>query len=209
MRFYLHYKNKPYRFHGIAKHSETLESLVVYECLYPNDLGKLWVRPERMFFEDIEVQAKMLPRFRKVPLMIEESASVDANALAIIQTISAKAFKIWDAKVFEEKLQGRPSKDFHLLIGSIEGEPVAYKLGYPLSSENFYSWMGAVLPQYHGLGFAAQLMQQQHQWCSDRKFLKITTKTKNGFDGMLILNLKFGFEVSGVEKNKILLQKVL
>jgi len=209
LKFYLHYKNKPYRFHGIAKHSETLESLVVYECLYPNDLGKLWVRPEKMFFEDLELDGITQPRFRQVSLMIQEQQKVDVKALAIIQSISEKAFKTWDAKVFEQKLEGRPSKEFHLLIGSIDGEPVAYKLGYPLSFENFYSWMGAVLPQYQGLGFAAQLMRRQHNWCRDQKYLKITTKTNNGSGGMLILNLKFGFEVSSLEADKILLQKVL
>lgn len=32
--YYLHYKNKLYRAVGVAKHSETLEELVVYEPQY-------------------------------------------------------------------------------------------------------------------------------------------------------------------------------
>ncbi len=55
MRFYRHYKNKLYRHLGIARHSETLEKVVLYETLYQNDLGKLWVRPRAMFEEDIEL----------------------------------------------------------------------------------------------------------------------------------------------------------
>ena len=47
--FYRHYKDKPYRSLGICRHSETLEELVLYEALYPNDLGPLWVRPREMF----------------------------------------------------------------------------------------------------------------------------------------------------------------
>jgi len=61
---YEHYKGKQYRVHGVVRHSETLEELVYYECLYDNDLGKLWVRPKDMFLGDIEVKGEMRPRFR-------------------------------------------------------------------------------------------------------------------------------------------------
>ena len=53
---YKHYKGKEYRVIGIAKHSETLEDLVVYEALYENEVSKLWVRPLSMFEEEVEVE---------------------------------------------------------------------------------------------------------------------------------------------------------
>ena len=46
---YLHYKKKKYRVLGLVRHSETLEELVYYECLYPNDQGQYWVRPRDLF----------------------------------------------------------------------------------------------------------------------------------------------------------------
>lgn len=49
---------------GIAKHSETLEDLVVYETMYENPLSKLWVRPMKMFLEDIILEGKKVPRFQ-------------------------------------------------------------------------------------------------------------------------------------------------
>ncbi len=57
---YEHYKGKKYRVIGVAKHSETLEDMVVYEALYGNDLSKLWVRPLKMFLEEVEVNGKKL-----------------------------------------------------------------------------------------------------------------------------------------------------
>ncbi|HSW89277.1 MAG TPA: DUF1653 domain-containing protein [Patescibacteria group bacterium] len=48
---------------GVAKHSETKEDLVVYECLYENELSKLWVRPLKMFQEDVIIDGKTVPRF--------------------------------------------------------------------------------------------------------------------------------------------------
>lgn len=55
-----------YRVIGIAKHSETLEDLVVYECLYDNLKSKLWVRPKKMFLEKVEISGTKVPRFKFV-----------------------------------------------------------------------------------------------------------------------------------------------
>jgi hypothetical protein len=61
---YEHYKGKRYKVHGLVRHSESLEMLVLYEALYESELGKLWVRPEKMFLETIEVEGKKVPRFK-------------------------------------------------------------------------------------------------------------------------------------------------
>lgn len=63
---YKHYKGNFYKVLGVAKHSETLEELVVYECLYDNPEGKLWVRPLKMFMEKVEVDGKKVPRFELI-----------------------------------------------------------------------------------------------------------------------------------------------
>jgi len=58
---YRHYKGGEYEVVGVARHSETLEPLVVYRPLY-NQTG-LWVRPYAMFLEHIELDGKLQPRF--------------------------------------------------------------------------------------------------------------------------------------------------
>ncbi len=63
---YQHYKGMNYIVHDIVRHSETLEELVFYECLYENDLGKLWVRPLEMFIETVEVGGEITPRFKYI-----------------------------------------------------------------------------------------------------------------------------------------------
>ena len=66
---YQHYKGNFYRVIGTARHSETLEELVVYEALYSSKrFGKnsLWVRPKKMFLEKIVLGGKRVPRFRFV-----------------------------------------------------------------------------------------------------------------------------------------------
>ena len=63
---YQHYKGMKYRVLGVAKHSETLEDLVIYEALYDNKVSKLWVRPLEMFLEKIEKDGKFVNRFEFV-----------------------------------------------------------------------------------------------------------------------------------------------
>jgi len=58
---YRHYKGNEYEVIGVAKHSETLEDLVVYRALYGN--FDLWVRPLAMFIEEVEIDGKIMPRF--------------------------------------------------------------------------------------------------------------------------------------------------
>ena len=49
---YRHFKGKEYELLGIATHSETMESMVVYRALY-GEQG-LWVRPASMWTEIVE-----------------------------------------------------------------------------------------------------------------------------------------------------------
>lgn len=60
---YEHYKGKPYRVLGVVRHSETLEELVHYECLYDNPDGTFWVRPRAMFEEHVVIDGISRPRF--------------------------------------------------------------------------------------------------------------------------------------------------
>jgi len=58
---YRHYKGNEYTVLGVARHSETLEELVVYRQEY-GDRG-LWVRPAAMFAEMVDVKGLIVPRF--------------------------------------------------------------------------------------------------------------------------------------------------
>ncbi len=64
---YKHSKTRKfYQVLGTAKHSETLEEFVVYEALYDNPRSKLWVRPLKMFSEEVEINGKKVQRFEFV-----------------------------------------------------------------------------------------------------------------------------------------------
>lgn len=61
---YRHFKGHEYELVGVAKHSETLEPMVVYRALYGD--GGLWVRPAVMWIEAIDREDYHGPRFQYI-----------------------------------------------------------------------------------------------------------------------------------------------
>nr|WP_313019101.1 DUF1653 domain-containing protein [Acetoanaerobium noterae] len=61
---YRHFKGNEYLVMHIAKHSETLEEVVIYQALY-GEMG-IWVRPLEMFLEQVEVNGQMVNRFEEI-----------------------------------------------------------------------------------------------------------------------------------------------
>lgn len=61
---YRHFKGNEYEVIAIAKHSETLEEMVVYKALYGD--GDIWVRPAKIWDEAIERDGKTFKRFEYI-----------------------------------------------------------------------------------------------------------------------------------------------
>ena len=61
---YRHFKGNEYEVLFVAKHSETLEEMVVYRALYGE--GGIWVRPAAMWEEEIERDGKRFKRFEYI-----------------------------------------------------------------------------------------------------------------------------------------------
>lgn len=74
-KYYRHFKGNVYRVLHIAKHSETLEEMVVYQAMY-GERG-IWVRPKTMFEEVIERDGKVFRRFE--PISAEEAEKIINN----------------------------------------------------------------------------------------------------------------------------------
>jgi len=58
---YRHFKGNRYQLLCIARHSETLEPMVVYRALYGE--GGTWVRPASMWLETVERDGQTMQRF--------------------------------------------------------------------------------------------------------------------------------------------------
>ena len=61
---YRHFKGNEYEVLYIARHSETLEDMVVYKALYGE--GGIWVRPAKMWNEMVLRDGKTFKRFEYI-----------------------------------------------------------------------------------------------------------------------------------------------
>jgi hypothetical protein len=61
---YRHFKGNEYEVIGLARHSESMEPMVVYRALYGE--GGLWVRPAQMFGDIVERDGAKLRRFEYI-----------------------------------------------------------------------------------------------------------------------------------------------
>lgn len=61
---YKHFKGGEYEVFGIARHSETLEKMVVYQALYGKK--ELWIRPVQMFLEKVMIKGVKVSRFKPI-----------------------------------------------------------------------------------------------------------------------------------------------
>lgn len=60
---YQHFKGGIYKVLGTAKHSESLEEMVLYQS--QKDQG-LWVRPLKMFLDTVKHNNEVVPRFKYI-----------------------------------------------------------------------------------------------------------------------------------------------
>lgn len=65
---YKHYKGDLVEVIGKSLHSETLEEFVTYRHITGKrkDENHFWVRPIKMFYEDVEINGKKMPRFEYI-----------------------------------------------------------------------------------------------------------------------------------------------
>ena len=174
--YFKHYKNKSYRYIGIAKHSEELKDYVIYESLYPNELGHLWIRPKDMFFEVAEFQGEVRPRFAQVPFEVKMFATLTDEISAALIQICKDTLTDFNEENFLAGFKNR--KNMTVFCFYFEQELVGFRAGYELDETKYYSWLGAVAKPYNQLGVARTLMNEQQAWAKTQNYQIILFEKK-------------------------------
>lgn len=123
------------------------------------------------------------------------SIKIETGTPADIVTISKQISEFAQATTLERlhsKLDGVVSL---ILVAKLDGVIVGYKVGYQLTAETFYSWLGGVIPQYRKQGIATLLLSYQEQWVLNAGYKQIKVKSMNRFPGMLKLLIANGYEI--------------
>lgn len=190
MKLYRHYKNKPYRYLGVARHSETLDEVVLYETLYPNDLGKLWVRPRKMFEEDIELGGRRQARFARIPLDIRSSEHILPTDWAELKIC-----------VDEKSWVDRPAP--LLLKAYVEEKCVGFQIAFESVPGVLFSWLSAVDEEFRNLGIASDLLAQLFEYAKAKAYKVIHTEVSSESKEMLMFFLKNDFKITGTKNSAV------
>lgn len=90
-------------------------------------------------------------------------------------------------------------RNYLALAAESDGVLMGYKLGYWLSADVFYSWLGGVLPAYRKQGVAKQLLLEQERYIYEQGGAEIRVKSMNQFKSMLLLLIAQDYKITGTE----------
>lgn len=132
-----------------------------------------------------------------VDIVLIEGAAI-ASAEPMLVQLCTRVFESFDPDYLARRLAHLVDPVLHLAQRS-DGTPLGFKLGYRRGPALLYSWLGGVIPAARGQGVAARLMQAQHQWACAKGYAEVETRTRASNSAMIIVNLKTGFQIAGVE----------
>lgn len=145
-------------------------------------------------------------------IVLMEGAAI-ASAEPMLAALCSKVFESFDPEYLAQRLAHLVDPVLHLAQRS-DGTALGFKLAYRRGPALLYSWLGGVIPAVRGQGLAAHLMQAQHDWAAAKGFAEVETRTRASNNGMIIVNLKAGFQIAGVEAGDaghmmVILRKIL
>lgn len=103
--------------------------------------------------------------------------------------------------------------DFHILVSHLNTRPSGFMIGYNRGDDEFYLWLGGVVPEARNKTLGRMLIRRQSNRARDKGYKTVKMKTRNKFKPMLSLALSEGFSITGfeqkenIEENRIWLEK--
>ena len=114
---------------------------------------------------------------------------------------------------FDEKY---PSEDFFLdryknsehviIVAYCSDIPIGYIIGYKIDDNVFYCWLAGVDVNYRRGGALTLMFDYLKKWCVERKYKKISIKTRNKYRNMLLYLVNNNWNFESVEKKDNVLE---
>lgn len=116
----------------------------------------------------------------------------------------------------QDYMQRLNDKPLLIQFISVEGELAGFKIGYSERVGQFYSWLGAIIPEFRQLGLATALLNDQEAWAKENGFSSMEVKTYNRFAAMLQMLIRQEYKIAKlqnnaneIDDNKLILNKIL
>ncbi|PXW78162.1 hypothetical protein C7451_103270 [Blastomonas natatoria] len=120
---------------------------------------------------------------------------------AVLADLCGRIFETFDPDYLARRLPVLVDPVLHL-ARSDTGADLGFKLGYRRGPSLLYSWLGGIVPEARSQGIATRLMHAQHDWAAAQGYHWVETRTRASNNRMIIVNLKAGFHIAGVESDE-------
>ncbi|MCL1124769.1 GNAT family N-acetyltransferase [Shewanella surugensis] len=100
----------------------------------------------------------------------------------------------------EDEMKAKLIAGSLILITENDNELVGFKMGYPLNENEFYSWLGGVVPEQRKSGAAQKMLEVQEQWLKKQDYARVRVKSMNRFSGMLCMLIRNGYDIERVDE---------
>jgi GNAT superfamily N-acetyltransferase len=145
------------------------------------------------FSEHLRTDIEVVPREPVAGLLISELSVDDMEPI----------FRLNETIFGEERVINtfdRP--DLLLLLASLDGQPVGFKVGYRENRFVFYSAKGGVLPDIRRKGIAVALMDEMMERAGGMGYSRFAFDTfPNLHPGMTVLGIREGFRLMKADYN--------
>lgn len=105
----------------------------------------------------------------------------------------------FDKYVSIQEMRARLGEEHLVIVAENGGRLSGFKIGYPESDKEFYSWLGGVVPEYRHSGITQRLLEFQEAWARTSGFKTVSVKSMNKFPSMLRLLIKNGYQITRVD----------
>jgi len=145
-----------------------------------------------------------MERFDYIPPLTVHSPNVPGLVIREIPIEAIGAIREMNRIIFREEriINSFERDDLLILEALIDGEPIAFKIGYRESRHTFYSAKGGVMPPFRRRGVAVALLVDMMRRVSELGFRRFAFDTfPNLHPGMTILALEQGFQLTKSDFN--------
>lgn len=132
-------------------------------------------------------------------MTIEYSNHFAPQSSALIEEVAALSAQIFSPPAIDYSWRLMRMPDVSVFCAHHEGRLVGFKAGYAIAERKYYSWLGAIHPEFRNQGVASRLTRLQHSWLLSRGYSIVETSSQEDNPIMARVNSGSGFSVIGTK----------
>lgn len=123
------------------------------------------------------------------------------DQLNIIENIEKQVSEFKTPYTKKKYLSRLKNRKYSIFFAIEKNKEVGYAVSYG-KADKFYIWTIAVIEEYRDKGIAKELLEKSITAGKELGYNKVYLKTRNTFQNMIFLALKFGFKIVNLTKKE-------